>query len=117
MKKLLKRTFGIISSFILGAQSKIFAMHQPAVYGPPSDANSETIIDISQPAVYGPPSDPNITTLTGGQIFSIVASIMLFIIGLIVILNKKINKTVKVITVIVFSIIIISLLLLSKFVF
>ena len=97
MKKLLKRTFGIISSFILGAQSKIFAMHQPAV--------------------YGPPSDPNITTLTGGQIFSIVASIMLFIIGLIVILNKKINKTVKVITVIVFSIIIISLLLLSKFVF
>lgn len=97
MKKVIKIIFGIISSFILGAPSKIFA--------------------IEQTDVYGPPPEPSISTITGGQIFSIVASILLFIIGLIVILNKNIKKKVKVITVITLFITIIIFILLAKFVF
>lgn len=118
MKKMVKRILGIISSFILGTQSRIFAIEQPAVYGPaPEPKSSGNIIDIAQPGVYGPAPDPSISTITGGQIFSIVASILLFIVGLIVILNKNIKKKVKVITVIILSITIIALLLLAKFVF
>ena len=113
MKKMIKRIFGIVSSFILGTQSRIFAIEQTDVYGPPPEPkNSGKILDIAQPAVYGPapdPSvstapDPSVSTITGGQIFSIVASILLFIIGLMVILNKNIKKKVKVITVIILSI-------------
>ena len=116
MKKMIKRIFGIISSFILVTQSRIFAIEQPAVYGPaPEPNNSGKILDIEQPTVYGPAPEPSISTITGG--LSIVASILLFIIGLIVILNKNIKKKVKVITVIILSIIIIALLLLAKFVF
>lgn len=44
------------------------------------------------------------------------AEVLLFIIGLIVILNKKIKKKIKLITVVIFSITIIALLLLAKFV-
>lgn len=118
MKKRVKRVFGIISSFILGIQSKIFAVGQTEVYGPPPEPkNSGKILDIAQPPVYGPAPDPSVSTITGGQIFSIVASILLFIIGLIVILNRNIKKKVKVITVILVSITIITLLLLAKFVF
>ena len=97
MKKLVKRTFGIISSFILGAQSKIFA--------------------IEQTDVYGPPPEPTISSLTGGQLFSTISSILLFIIGLIVIFNKNITKKVKIVIATILAIIIIALILLSKFVF
>ena len=45
------------------------------------------------------------------------AEVLLFIIGLIVILNKKIKKNTKVLAVAILSITIISLLLLAKFVF
>ena len=118
MKKLVKRTFGIICSFILGAQSKIFAIDETTVYGPAPDPNSEnTIIDISQPSVYGPAPDPSFSSLTGGQLFSIVSSILLFIIGLIVILNKNITKKAKIITITILTITIIALILLAKFVF
>ena len=118
MKKMIKRIFGIISSFILGTQSRIFAIEQTDVYGPPPEPkNNGKILDIVQPSVYGPAPDPSVSTITGGQIFSIVASILLFIIGLIVILNKNIKKKVKVITVIILSITILALLLLAKFVF
>ena len=97
MKKLVKRTFGIISSFILGAQSKIFA--------------------IEQTDVYGPPPEPTISSLTGGQLFSTISSILLFIIGLIVIFNKNITKKVKIVIATILAIIIIALILLAKFVF
>lgn len=118
MKKNVKRIFGIVSSFILGAQSKIFAVEQTEVYGPPSEPkNGSNIIDIAQSSVYGPAPDPSVSTITGGQIFSIVASILLFIIGVIVILNKNIKKKVKVITVVILSVVIIALLFLAKFVF
>ena len=118
MKKMLKRIFGIICSFILGAQSKIFAIEQTDIYGPPSEPkNGGKIIDITQSTVYGPVPVPSVSTITGGQIFSIVTSILLFIIGLIVILNKNIKKKVKVITVIILLIVIIILLFLAKFVF
>ena len=97
MKKIVKRIFGIISSFILGAHSKIFA--------------------VEQTDVYGPPPRPSISSIDGGHILSIASSILLFIIGLIVILNKNIKKKVKIITVSILSITIIALLLLAKFVF
>lgn len=97
MKKLVKRIFTIISSFILGTQSKIFA--------------------IDETTVYGPAPDPSFSSLTGGQLFSIVSSILLFIIGLIVILNKNITKKAKIITITILTITIIALILLAKFVF
>ena len=117
MKKAVKRIFGIVCTFILGTQSKIFAIEQTDVYGPPPEPKSGgKIIDITQSTVYGPAPDPSISTITGGQIFSIVASILIFIIGLIVILNKNIKKKTKVIIVTVLSITIIALLLFAKFV-
>ena len=119
MKKMLKRIFGIISAFILGTQSRIFAIEQTDVYGPPPELKSGNgIINSSQPTVYGPaPDSTGISTMTWGQLFSIIASILLFVIGILVILNKNIKKKNKVTTVILLSIIIIALLLLAKFVF
>ena len=112
MKKILKKIFGSISFFILGAHSKIFAIEQTDVYGPPpSPKGKSSILDINQSAVYGPAPDPSFSSLTSGQIFSIVASVLLFIIGLIVILNKKIKKNTKVLTVAILSITITALLL------
>ena len=72
------------------------------------------ILEISQPAVYGPAPDPSVSKITGGPILPIVVSILLFIIGLIVILNKKINKKVKIITVIILFIVITALLWLCR---
>lgn len=114
MKKMVKRIFGIISSFILGMQSRIFAIEQTDVYGPPPEPNNGSNI-LQQTTVYGPAPDPSVSTIAGGQIFSIIVSILLFIIGLFVILNKNIKKKVKVVTVITLLIVIIALLLLAKF--
>lgn len=108
MKKFLKKIFGGISAFIIGAQTKVFAANQTSVYGPAPDVT----INTNQTTVYGPPptSSVNISptvpptggeaitpVITGAQILSIIASILLFIIGIIVILNKKISKKVKII--------------------
>ncbi|MBR3152317.1 MAG: hypothetical protein IKF52_01685 [Clostridia bacterium] len=113
MKKFIKKIFGVISTFIIGLQTKVFAANQTSVYGPPpgliTDRNQTEVygpppditIDVNQTTVYGPPSaikGNGITaTLTAAHIFSIIASILLFIIGLIVIFNKKIPKKVKII--------------------
>ena len=114
MKKFIKKIFGVISTFIIGLQAKVFAANQTSVYGPPPGLTinrnqtdvygppPDKTIDVVQPTVYGPPSAPlegdGITvTITAAHIFSIIASILLFIIGLIVIFNKKIPKKVKII--------------------
>lgn len=117
MKKVVKKLFGSICTFILGTQSKIFAIEQTDVYGPPPEPkNFKNITSTSQTAVYGPPPESGISELTGGHIFSIIASILIFIVGLIVILNKNIKKKTKVIIVTLLAIALIALLLLAIFV-
>ena len=103
MKKIVKKVFGFICIFILGAQAKVFA--------------DSGITIPATPSLYGPPPDKGFSAMTGGQIFSIVTSVLLFIIGLVVIFNKNITKKVKTIVITLISIAIITLLLLFKFVF
>lgn len=122
MKKFLKKIFGRISAFIIGAQTKVFAASQTEIYGPAPD----TIINENQTTVYGPPPTSNkisppiiegktFPVITGAQIVSIIASILLFIIGVIVILNKKISKKVKIIVSSIIAILIVALVLFCIF--
>ena len=112
MKKIFKKILGGISAFIIGAQTKIFAANQTEVYGPPPDQ----LIDEEQYGQLPTTSHMEVSsTITGAQIVSIIASILLFIIGVIVILNKKISKKVKIIVSSIIAILIVGLVVFCVF--
>lgn len=121
MKKVLKKISFLLCSFIIGAQSKIFAVGQTTKYGPVPDPN------VNPQAKYGVPAPtitrtPSNTVRSGAglghaQILSILAAILLFFIGLIIALSKGIKKNVKVILVTIISILIVLLMILTMFVF
>lgn len=122
MKKVLKKISFLLCSFIIGAQSKIFAVGQTTKYGPIPDPN------VNPQAKYGVPAPtitrtPSNTTVRSGaglghaQILSILAAILLFFIGLIIALSKGIKKNVKIILVTIISILIVLLMILTMFVF
>lgn len=90
MKKIFKKFMASISLFLLGASSKVFGVSQTTVYGPPKASN-----EIQAAVVYGPPADIGIQASTI-NLLTIISSIVLFIIGLLVILNKKIKKNIKI---------------------
>lgn len=71
----------------------------PAVYGPPPNniyngTNSSTIMS---PAVYGPPSDDPSNNKTELKGTNIIIAVLIFVLGVIAILNKKISKKTKII--------------------
>ena len=113
MKKMIKRIFAIISSFIIGTQLRIFATEQTNVQNRPK--KSIIAVPSAGTSLYGPPPDRSFGIL--GNAFSIGASILLFFIGLIVLLNKNIKKKIKIITITILLLVIIVLTLLRKFVF
>lgn len=151
MKKIFKKISYALSTFVLGAQTKIFAADKAiAVYGPAPDpkptntifdpgqtdiygpapdpgpaqnvlnpGRSQNIFDPNQTDIYGPAPDP-IRTATGlgpGQILSILVSVVLFVLGITIALNKGIKKNVKVISISIISIVIVVLMILTIFVF
>ena len=104
MKKLFSNIIFSFSSFILGVKN-VFAL------------------DIEQPSLYGPAPDPSNTTVpvnpvgpSVANVASIVSTIVLFLIGIFVLLNKKISNRVKVITIIVILVILLILFALHEFV-
>ena len=115
MKKFFKKILGGISTFIIGLQTKVFAADQTTVYGPAPDE----IVNTEQTTVYGPPpTTPQVDaspTTAGTHILPIIASILLFIIGVIVILNKKISKKVKIIVSSIIAILIVALVVFCIF--
>ncbi len=147
MKKIFRKISYGLSIFVLGAQSRIFArdrsvtLYGPApdpgasanttifdpgqtdIYGPAPDPGSNSVIhsmnSIDQPAIYGPAPDPirNATGLGPGQILSIIVTLILFMLGIMVALNKGIKKNVKIISLSIISVVIVILILLTIFVF
>jgi hypothetical protein len=103
MKKLFSNIIFSFSSFILGVKN-VFAL------------------DIEQPSLYGPapdPGSPNVPVNPGSSIFnivSLVSTIVLFLIGIFVLLNKKISNKVKIIVSIIILIILLLLFVLNEFV-
>lgn len=97
MKGKLKKLITSISLFLLGASSTAFAAGEADLYGPPSGFGSEV-----------PITGNTITNHSG--ILTIVTSIILFIIGLLIILNKKIKRTSKIIICSILGIILIGLI-------
>lgn len=79
MKKKIKKIIQMITLFIIGAGGKTFASDQVQV-------------------VYGPPPREIIKENTSGLLTGII-SIILFIVGLIVVINKNIKGKVKAIIV------------------
>ena len=100
MKKIFRKISYGLSIFVLGAQSRIFARDRSV-------------------AVYGPAPDPirNATGLGPGQILSIIVTLILFMLGIMVALNKGIKKNVKIISLSIISVVIVILILLTIFVF
>ena len=82
-------------------------IEQPVVYGPPPDSKNTELGNsmIEQEVVYGPPPDSKNTKL--GNI-NIGILIVLFILGVFALLNKKISKKSK--WIIVISLIIIGII-------
>ena len=152
MKKIFKKISCALSTFVLGAQAKIFAADKAiAVYGPapdPKPANtifdptqttkygpvpdpgpvqnvlnptpSQNIFDPNQTDIYGPAPDPIRTAGSGlgpGQILSILVSVILFVLGIAIALNKGLKKNVKIITLSIISVVIVVLMILTIFVF
>ena len=101
MKKKFNNILFSISGFILGIKNG-FAL------------------DIAeQPSLYGPAPDPSNVNPVGpsvANVASIVSTIVLFLIGIFVLLNKKISNRVKVITIIVILVILLILFALHEFV-
>ncbi len=105
MKKKFNNILFSISGFILGIKN-VFALdiaEQPSLYGPAPDPSNTTV-----PVNPVGPSVANVA--------SIVSTIVLFLIGIFVLLNKKISNRVKVITIIVILIILLILFALHEFV-
>ena len=105
MKKLFNNVLFSISGFILGIK------------------NGFALDIIDQPSLYGPAPDPSNTTVplnpagsSVASIASIVSTIVLFLIGIFVLLNKKISNRVKVITIIVVLVILLILFTLHEFI-
>ena len=104
MKKKFNNILFSISGFILGIKNG-FALdiaEQPSLYGPAPD-----------------PGSPNVPVNPGSSIFniaSLVSTIVLFLIGIFVLLNKKISNKVKIIVSIIILIILLLLFVLNEFV-
>lgn len=105
MKKIFNNVLFSISGFILGIK------------------NGFALDIIDQPSLYGPAPDPSNTTVplnpagpSVASIASIVSTIVLFLIGIFVLLNKKISNRVKVITIIVILVILLILFALHEFI-
>ena len=105
MKKIFNNVLFSISGFILGIK------------------NGFALDIIDQPSLYGPAPDPSNTTVplnpagsSVASIASIVSTIVLFLIGIFVLLNKKISNRVKVITIIVVLVILLILFTLHEFI-
>ena len=76
-------------------------MYTQELYGPPPERRNQTNSSLIVPeALYGPPSDENKNT-SGLNITNIGIVVLLFIIGLIAMLNRKLSKRVKIITAII----------------
>lgn len=110
-KKKMKKITGLTALSIMGAGSKTFAEKQEGYNTLESLESKETVNNtiVQDQVVYGPPPS-NMKKNLG--LFSIITSILLFIIGIVVILNKKISKNAKIIvsTIIVLAIVILILL-------
>ena len=89
MKKKIKKIIQMITLFIIGAGSKTFASEQE---------------------VYGPPQREIIKGNISGFLTGIV-SIILFVVGLIVILNKNIKGKVKAIIVSIIAVAIVGIII------
>ena len=103
MKKLFNDIVFDFSSFILGVKN-VFSL------------------DVEQPSLYGPAPDPGSPTVPvnpGSSIFNIVSlisTIVLFLIGIFVLLNKKISNKVKIIVSIIILIILLILFYLNEYI-
>ncbi len=138
MKKIFMKISFLMSSFIIGIQSKVFGREMPStLYGPPTPANNDTIpfdpslfedtnTVVNPQTKYGAPSpivnrpNNNINNTSGlghAQILSIIIAILLFVIGLVIVLNKGIKRNIKAILLTIISIAIVVLMLLTMFVF
>jgi hypothetical protein len=68
------------------------------LYGPPPERNNQTHSSVPMPEpLYGPPPDDNKYTI-GLNITNIAVVVLLFIMGLLAILNRKLSKKAKIIT-------------------
>lgn len=74
-------------------------IQQQDVYGPPPEDiyNNRNESMIMSPAVYGPPSDAPSNSKTVLKGTNIIIAILIFVLGIIAIFNKKMSKKAKLI--------------------
>lgn len=81
-------------------------IEQPAVYGPPSEQVYTNESTIQQAAIYGPPPEKENLPLKATNVGILI---VLFVLGIIALVNKKLSKTAK--AIIITSIVVIGIVI------